>query len=168
MKVHAVYPNVAIEQILQMDVQQILNLDRSKSSAVLHACHFSDSRYSDIAGILGTTKKIVAKDSKTFGKEIAKYIDSKDQKRGDKKDKNDKSKEKSLMDKVGQAAGQSIAAKNAKQSSKSKDDEPALWPLIRQVNVRCPAKALSTGAILVDLPGLFCSFQRARHSLTIF
>ncbi|RXW25223.1 hypothetical protein EST38_g555 [Candolleomyces aberdarensis] len=135
-KVHAVYPNVAIEQILQMDVQQILNLDRN------------------IAGILGTTKKIVAKDSKTFGKEIAKYIDSKDQKRGDKKDKTskDKPKEKTLMDKVREAAGQSVAAKNAKKSSK--DDEPALWPLIRQVNVRCPAKALSTGAILVDLPGV--------------
>jgi hypothetical protein len=143
------------------------------SPAPSFTCHFSDSRYSDIAGILGTTKRIVAKDSKTFGKEIAKYIDSKDQKRGDKKDKkskdkNDKPKEKSLMDKVREAAGQSIAAKNAKQSSKSKDDEPALWPLIRQVNVRCPAKALSTGAILVDLPGLFCSFQRAKHSLTIF
>ncbi|KAJ2931653.1 hypothetical protein H1R20_g5445, partial [Candolleomyces eurysporus] len=135
-KVHAVYPNVAIEQILQMDVQQILNLDRN------------------IATILGTTKKIVAKDSKTFGKEIAKYIDSKDQKRGDKKDKKskDKPKEKTLMDKVREAAGQSVAAKNAKKSSK--DDEPALWPLIRQVNVRCPAKALSTGAILVDLPGV--------------
>ena len=129
-------------------------------------CPYSDSNV-DIASILGTTKKIVAKDSKTFGKEIAKYIDSKDQKRGDKKDKKskdkDKPKEKSLMDKVREAAGQSTAARNAKQSSKNKDDEPALWPLIRQVNVRCPAKALSTGAILVDLPGLFCSFQRAGH-----
>jgi hypothetical protein len=31
---------------------------------------------------------------------------------------------------------------------------PALWPLIRQVRVRCPSAALSTGAVLVDLPGV--------------
>ena len=80
---------------------------------------------SEIAKLLGTTKHISAPDSKTFGKEISKYIDSKDQKRGDKKDKD-----------------------------KKKDDGPAYWPLIRQVRVWCNAKALSTGAILVDLPGV--------------
>lgn len=44
-----------------------------------------------------------------------------------------------------------------KASSKDKDDDPngpAFWPLIRQVNVRCNAAALSTGALLVDLPGV--------------
>ncbi|KAF6762688.1 hypothetical protein DFP72DRAFT_876603 [Ephemerocybe angulata] len=132
-KVHAVYPNTDIEKLVTLSVDEILNLDR------------------DVAQILGTTKKIVAKDSKTFGKEIAKYIDSKDQKRGEKKDKKkDAPKEKSLMDKVRQAAGQSVTAKKGP----PKGDEPALWPLIRQVTVRCPAKALSTGAILVDLPGV--------------
>jgi hypothetical protein len=83
-----------------------------------------------IAKILGVTKKIVAPDSKTFAKEIGKYIDSKDQKRGDKK-------------------------KDKKTDAQKKADAeaPALWPLIRQVNVRCNSAALSTGAILVDLPG---------------
>jgi hypothetical protein len=57
------------------------------------------------------------------------YIDSKDQKRGNKKDK------------------------DAKKKDKDKD-AGALWPLIRQVNVRCSAAALSTGAVLVDLPGV--------------
>jgi hypothetical protein len=33
-------------------------------------------------------------------------------------------------------------------------DAPALWPLIRQVNVRCPSAVLSTGTVLVDLPGM--------------
>lgn len=33
--------------------------------------------------VLGTTKHVVAKNSKEFGKEISKYIDSKDQRRGD-------------------------------------------------------------------------------------
>jgi hypothetical protein len=86
----------------------------------------------EIARILGQTKNIVAPNSKVFTQEIGKYIDSKDQKRGkkDKKDKKDKDK-----------------------SKKSDPDTPALWPLIRQVNVRCSAAALSTGARLVDLPG---------------
>ncbi|PSS18907.1 hypothetical protein PHLCEN_2v3193, partial [Hermanssonia centrifuga] len=47
-----------------------------------------------VAQILGTTKHITAKDSKAFAQEIGKYIDSKDQKRGDKKEKNAKEKDK--------------------------------------------------------------------------
>ena len=116
----------------------------------------------EISRILGTTKTIVAKDSKVFAKEIGKYIDSKDQKRGSKKDKDnekDKSKGPSLMDKVRSAAGlpnRNLATGTSKNTSKTNDlDAPALWPLIRQVNVRCHAEALSTGAVLVDLPGAF-------------
>jgi len=110
----------------------------------------------DIANILGTTKRISAKDSRTFAKEIAKYIDSKDQKRGKKDRKeNEKEKEKgpSLM-----AVVRAKTAQHPRNTEKPKtspgDDEPALWPLIRQVNVRCKAAALSTGAVLVDLPGM--------------
>lgn len=44
----------------------------------------ADSR---IDRILGSTKQVVAKDSKQFGREISKYIDSKDQRRGGDKDK---------------------------------------------------------------------------------
>lgn len=62
------------------------------------------------------------------------------------------------MDKVREAAGSSRATKEKQPDS----DAPALWPLIRQVNVRCRAAALSTGAVLVDLPGnpptLSCGF----------
>ncbi|KAJ7638747.1 hypothetical protein FB45DRAFT_988699 [Roridomyces roridus] len=78
-----------------------------------------------IAKILGTTKTITAKNSQSFAVEIQKYIDSKDRKGG--KDKKDKEKKKA--------------------------NTPAFWPLIKQVNVRCSATALATGAILVDLPG---------------
>lgn len=42
-------------------------------------------------------------------------------------------------------------------TSKNKEDDsggPAYWPLIRQVQVKCNAEALSTGSILVDLPGV--------------
>jgi hypothetical protein len=45
-----------------------------------------------------------------------------------------------------------------------KDDGPALWPLIRQVNVRCSSAALSSGAILVDLPGV-ADANAARNSI---
>jgi hypothetical protein len=46
--------------------------------------------------------------------------------------------------------------KDAAGKNKTKKDDantPALWPLIRQVSVRCNAAALATGAVLVDLPG---------------
>jgi len=108
----------------------------------------------DIANILGTTKKISAKDSCTFAKEVAKYIDSKDQKRG-KKDKKEKEKEKrqSLMATV-RAMNTQHPRNTEKLQTSPVDDQCALWPLIRQVNVRCKAAALSTGAVLVDLPGM--------------
>lgn len=111
----------------------------------------------EIAAILGTTKHITTLDSRSFGKEIAKYIDSKDQKRGDKKNKSkDKQKEKENDQ---ETRGSSLLAKFKKDHAKKKDknddsDGPAFWPLIRQVNVRCSAPALSTGALLVDLPGV--------------
>lgn len=131
-KVHAVYPSITQEQLVKMSVDQVINQDPR------------------VSRILGETKKISAKDSKTFAKEIGKYIDSKDQKRKEKKSKKDKPAEKSLMDKVREAAGSSRATKEKQPES----DAPALWPLIRQVNVRCRAAALSTGAVLVDLPGV--------------
>ena len=118
--------------------------------------------------MLGTTKHIIAKDSKTFGEEIAKYIDSKDQKRGDKskkdkaktKDAKEKEKGKSLIEKMreqNKAKNASLGFGSSAAKDKKKEDDgdgPAFWPLIRQVQVKCNAKALSTGAILVDLPGV--------------
>jgi hypothetical protein len=119
------------------------------------------SLHPEIAKILGTTKNIVAKDSKIFAQEIAKYIDSKDQKRG-KKDKKDKSKPKEnsfadMFSREKQAAAQ-------QKDKDHKDDVPALWPLIRQVNVRCSSAALSSGAVLVDLPGV-ADANAARNSI---
>lgn len=116
--------------------------------------------------MLGTTHHIVATDSKSFGQQIAKYIDSKDQKRGDKKkgdkakDAKEKAKGQSLIDKMREqnksknaslGLGSSFNSKNKKEDD---GDGAAFWPLIRQVRVKCNAKALSTGAILVDLPGV--------------
>ncbi|KII94798.1 hypothetical protein PLICRDRAFT_86263 [Plicaturopsis crispa FD-325 SS-3] len=133
-KVHAVYPSISQEQLVGMTVEQIVARDPK------------------IARILGATKNIVAKDSKTFALEIGKYIDSKDQKRGDKKDK-DKKKHKD---------------KDARQPKNNHNNDErsqsALWPLIRQVSVRCPSPCLSTGVILVDLPGV-ADANAARNSI---
>ncbi|CAE6530132.1 unnamed protein product [Rhizoctonia solani] len=81
-----------------------------------------------VARILGTTKHIESSDSDKFGSAISKYVDSKDQKRGRDKQK--------------------------KAADGPKGDEPALWPLIRLVRVWAKSKALSGGAVLVDLPGV--------------
>jgi hypothetical protein len=157
-QVHAVYPTISQENLIKMSVNQIIGYDTRKFILFLHIVLLTYWSCKEISRILGTTKTIVAKDSKVFAKEIGKYIDSKDQKRGSKKDKDgdkDKSKGPSLMDKVRSAAG--LPNRNtdkSKKTSKTNDpDAPALWPLIRQVNVRCHAEALSTGAVLVDLPG---------------
>ncbi|KAI0049607.1 hypothetical protein FA95DRAFT_1556704 [Auriscalpium vulgare] len=139
-KVHAVYPSIGQEQLVKMSVDQILARDPR------------------ILKMLGTTKNVVSKDSKSFAKDIAEYIDSKDQKRDKKKEK-EKAKdkgEKSLID---------ILKDRGKDKTKERSSEgPAFWPLIRQVNVRCNAGALSTGAILVDLPGV-ADANAARNSI---
>lgn len=46
----------------------------------------------------------------------------------------------------------------------SDDDAPAFWPIIRQVKIRCPCAALSSGAVLVDLPGV-ADANAARNSI---
>ncbi|KAI0786384.1 hypothetical protein C8Q75DRAFT_771545 [Abortiporus biennis] len=135
-KVHAVYPTITQEQLIRMSVDQILAKDIR------------------IAKILGTTKHISSPDSKTFAKEIGKYIDSKDQKRGDKKKSKDKDKAKEKESKGKSLLAKFAAATTKKKTSDDDPDGPAFWPLIRQVNVHCNAACLSTGAILVDLPGV--------------
>jgi hypothetical protein len=153
-QVHAVYPSIAQEQLIHLTVDQILARDKSKCSQRGRGRQMMLTLRIDIANVLGTTKKISAKNSSTFAQEIAKYIDSKDQKRGSKKDKT----------KVSDKSPMSLLTKDKNKETKKKDHGPALWPLIRQVNVRCNAQALSTGAILVDLPGV-ADANAARNSI---
>ena len=87
--------------------------------------------------MLGTTKHITARNSAEFAKQIGKYIDSKDQKRGGKKDKSKSKKDLVKFD----------------GTKREGSEEPALWPLISQVKVYSSSKALSSGVVLVDLPG---------------
>ncbi|KAJ7179183.1 hypothetical protein C8R46DRAFT_1072781 [Mycena filopes] len=126
-KVHAVYPTISQERLVTMTADQIIAKDPK------------------IARILGATKKIVARDSKTFTAEIAKYIDSKEKKRSKDKKKDKKKKNDDEDDEQGDKDKKKDNDK--KKDKKSKDDGPALWPLIRGVNVRCSAPALATGRL---------------------
>jgi len=143
----------------------------------------SDAR---IDRILGTTKRVVANTSEEFGKKIAKYIDSKNQKRGDNGEKKAPAPAKSgntLMDLVrkkatAQAMVPHIGESNPNEGAASGSgdgraskkygelnvEELELWPLIRSVKVRCNAAALSTGAVLCDLPGT-ADANAARNSI---
>ena len=73
---------------------------------------------------LGSTEKILVKDSKQLDKDVSKYIESKDK----------------------------------------KENDPALWPLVRRVSIQCHSEVLRTGATLVDLPGVADS-NAARSSI---
>ncbi|EUC63310.1 GTPase SLIP-GC protein, partial [Rhizoctonia solani AG-3 Rhs1AP] len=110
-KIHAVYSQLTAERMITMTPDEII-----------------DSK-PEIARILGTTEYIDRPDSEEFSSAIAKYVDSKDQKRG--------------RDKPKKSAG-----------DRPKGNESALWPLIRLVRVWTKAQALSGGAVLVDLPGV--------------
>ncbi|KAL1709238.1 hypothetical protein EV121DRAFT_276622 [Schizophyllum commune] len=140
-KVHAVYPKLTAENLVKMKVDEIVAYDQN------------------VRKMLGATKTVSAKNSKAFAIEINKYIDSKDRK--SKKDKKKKAEEESLMDKVRKAAGQE-ASRHAPGKTSLEDIE--WWPLIRTVRVRCHSKALATGAVLVDLPGV-ADANAARSSI---
>lgn len=149
-----------------MSIDQIIAREPRKCSSVGSKRRISRLSYVGVAKILGTTKHIEAKDSKSFALEIGKYIDSKDQKRGDKKGKGKdkaapkkKDQGKSLIEKLREQNKKKTGGGSGAGPSKAKDDDydpdgPAFWPLIKQVQVKCNADALSTGAILVDLPGV--------------
>jgi hypothetical protein len=85
-------------------------------------------RVAHVQNVLGTIKKIISRESSEFYRRLQHYVDSKE-KGTEKKDKN----------------GNKIT--NPKR-------EFEYWPLIKVVKIYTKAKALSTGAVIVDLPGV--------------
>ncbi|KAF7191395.1 Nuclear GTPase SLIP-GC [Pseudocercospora fuligena] len=81
-----------------------------------------------VSNLLGTSKKIAAREPGSFYKQLQQWVDSKE-KGSEKLDKN----------------GNQIARK-------VRDFEA--WPLIKVVKIFCKSPALSTGACIVDLPGV--------------
>ncbi|OJD36211.1 tat pathway signal sequence protein [Diplodia corticola] len=81
-------------------------------------------RDSSVNNILGTVKHIADSDNDKFYKKLQTYVDSQEKNTGKKKDKK-------------------VVTKHME-----------YWPLIRVVKIYTKAPALSTGAVLVDLPGV--------------
>ncbi|KAF2826280.1 hypothetical protein CC86DRAFT_350866 [Ophiobolus disseminans] len=83
---------------------------------------------SEVLAVLGTTKKINTASPNAFYKRLQGYVDSKE-----KVSKKDKAKDK---------------------DKQKKAFEMEYWPLIKVVKIYVKAQALSTGAVIVDLPGV--------------
>ncbi|KAJ2929967.1 hypothetical protein H1R20_g7128, partial [Candolleomyces eurysporus] len=141
-KVHAVYPTISLDQLMRMKVDEILALDPE----VLEA--------------LGKTKRITAKNSKIFGRKIAPYIGS-----GGSAIHPDFSTEDSDIDEdLSDENSNDSDSERLSDESDQESEGATFWPLIRQVGIKCKAKALSTGAILVDLPGV-ADLNAARNNI---
>ncbi|KAF7869938.1 hypothetical protein EAF04_004722 [Stromatinia cepivora] len=81
----------------------------------------------DVRKVLGTTRTIEKSYPELFYKELQRYVDSKEKSTGEKGRPSEKKKEKRTME---------------------------FWPLIKVVRIFVKADALSTGAVIVDLPGV--------------
>ncbi|KAF7903268.1 uncharacterized protein EAF01_006317 [Botrytis porri] len=81
----------------------------------------------DFRKVLGTTKSIEKSSPEFFYKELQRYVDSKEKSTKEKGKSSEKKKEKKTME---------------------------FWPLIKVVRIFVKADALSTGAVIVDLPGV--------------
>jgi len=98
----------------------------------LGKCAISELMGRQELGFLGTTKHVEREEPGNFYLELQKYVDS--------KDKNEKS-----------------TGKETKKRKRSKQESgPRLeyWPLIKVVKIYTKSPALSTGAVIVDLPGV--------------
>ena len=83
-----------------------------------------DEMLKDVSNLLGTTKNIGEDLSSRFYSRLQYFVDSKEKSTGDKKNK------------------------------KKGKREMEFWPLIRVVRINVKSPALSTGAVIVDLPGV--------------
>ncbi|KAG9685146.1 hypothetical protein KCU95_g14552, partial [Aureobasidium melanogenum] len=91
-----------------------------------------------VRGLLGTTKYIKDRYCDTFYKSLQHYVDSKE-KPELAKDSDDEDEDSGNKD---------------KKKKKTRKREQEFWPLIKVVRLYVKADALSTGAVLVDLPGV--------------
>jgi len=78
----------------------------------------------DVVGLLGSSKTIKESDSVQFYKRLQHYVDSKEKSTGD------------------------------EEKDKKRKRQMEYWPLIKVVRLYVKAPALSTGAVIVDLPGV--------------
>lgn len=109
-------------------------------------------RVPGVANVLGTTKNIAKRHSDMFYKALQRYVDS---------------KEKVRHSHIPQAMAlqnarsmlileQEEKKKKKKKENGEKPDPKTMefWPLIKIVRIYTKAECLSTGAVIVDLPGV--------------
>ena len=89
--------------------------------------------HNSVSKVLGTSRSIQETDPLFFYRKLQSYVDSKEKTTKSEKDKSDK--------------------------EKKKPKEMEFWPLIKVVRLYVRAPALSTGAVIVDLPGVHDSNQ---------
>ncbi|KAF2800452.1 hypothetical protein K505DRAFT_228631 [Melanomma pulvis-pyrius CBS 109.77] len=100
-----------------------------KTKEMLYNCNVADlMNVTSVLDVLGTTKNINKSTAEPFYRELQRYVDSKEKSRG--KNKNDKRDRTSVVPEI------------------------ELWPLIKVVKIQTKSLALSTGAVIVDLPGV--------------
>ncbi|KAG9645665.1 hypothetical protein KCU95_g9010, partial [Aureobasidium melanogenum] len=95
-------------------------------------------------GLLGTTKYIKDRYCDTFYKGLQHYVDSKEKPELT-KDSDDDDEDEDISRGTGD---------KDKKKKKTRKREQEFWPLIKVVRLYVKADALSTGAVLVDLPGV--------------
>ncbi|KAJ3901840.1 Dynamin family-domain-containing protein [Lentinula edodes] len=94
----------------------------------------SNSAFDGITKRLGTSETITCDTSAEFAKAISIYIDAKPVQN--------------------QSSHRQPMPSHVDGAESTLHPSGALWPLVREVHIRCNAKCLSTGATLVDLPGI--------------
>ncbi|KAJ3849668.1 Dynamin family-domain-containing protein [Lentinula lateritia] len=92
------------------------------------------SAFDGITKRLGASETITCDTSAEFAKAISIYIDAKPVQN--------------------QSSHRQAMPSHVDGASSTLHPSGALWPLVREVHIRCNAKCLSTGATLVDLPGI--------------
>lgn len=90
-------------------------------------------KHRNVSGLLGSSRSIEETECPTFYRKLQSFVDSKEKTTKSEKDKSEK--------------------------EKSKPREMEFWPLIKVVRLYVRAPALSTGAVIVDLPGVHDSNQ---------
>ena len=126
-KIRAVYPVLSVKEIKELDVEGLL-------------------KKGGVCDVLGQTVVVESDDPKAFARDLAVYIDSKGKRPKTSAPVNDKSK--------GKAPMQTIFDNKPTTTTTTATNH---WPLVRVIRIYTKAPALSTGATLVDLPGIFDS-----------
>ena len=134
-KIRAVYPMLSVEEIMDSSAEDLCEREI-------------------LAGeVLGETVVIENEDPRVFSRALAAYIDSKGKKTRTPNPNNNGNASGSSGDVKGKAPMRTIFDNSITSTPSTKE----YWPFVRVVRVYIKAKALSTGATLIDLPSLIDS-----------